>query len=215
VSDVSCMVCGSMLGWKYVAAEEATQRYKVGKYILETNRIVGEVAWDGEVDEEIEEWTQEEDGGDGGIFEFEEEVGVEDDAAARRPGGVGKDGSGSTAQAPSTNFSPSSPETQPVARHRSTSIRWVDSARPMAAQSHSTQRLDDAGDDEEPSNDEDSYSDSSDPDDNAIEDDDDEELMFDSQDEDECADLFAGVWSPALARQRRSSRRSSKGGVRR
>jgi len=35
------------------------------------------------------------------------------------------------------------------------------------------------------------------------------DLDFDSQDEDECEDLFAGVWSPALAsrrRQRKSER---------
>lgn len=37
----------------------------------------------------------------------------------------------------------------------------------------------------------------------------DDELEFDSQDEDECEDLFAGVWSPGLAsrrRQRKSER---------
>ena len=36
-----------------------------------------------------------------------------------------------------------------------------------------------------------------------------DELEFDSQDEDECEDLFAGVWSPGLAsrrRQRKSER---------
>lgn len=30
-----------------------------------------------------------------------------------------------------------------------------------------------------------------------------ERVEFDSQDEDECEDLFAGVWSPGLARRRR------------
>ena len=33
-----------------------------------------------------------------------------------------------------------------------------------------------------------------------------EEIEFDSQDEDECEDLFAGVWSPALARKRRRNK---------
>lgn len=33
-----------------------------------------------------------------------------------------------------------------------------------------------------------------------------EEIMFDSQDEDECEDLFAGIWSPSLARRRRARR---------
>ncbi len=34
-----------------------------------------------------------------------------------------------------------------------------------------------------------------------------DEVVFDSQDEDECEDLFAGVWSPALAARRRRGRR--------
>ena len=34
-----------------------------------------------------------------------------------------------------------------------------------------------------------------------------EDVEFDSQDEDECEDLFAGVWSPSLARKRRHGKR--------
>jgi hypothetical protein len=34
-----------------------------------------------------------------------------------------------------------------------------------------------------------------------------ESVEFDSQDEDECEDLFAGVWSPTLAMKRRRGRR--------
>lgn len=34
-----------------------------------------------------------------------------------------------------------------------------------------------------------------------------DELEFDSQDEDECEDLFAGVWSPQLASKRRQRKR--------
>ncbi len=34
-----------------------------------------------------------------------------------------------------------------------------------------------------------------------------EAMEFDSQDEDECEDLFAGVWSPELALKRRRGRR--------
>jgi hypothetical protein len=58
VSDISCRLCGTVLGWKYVEAEEEAQRYKVGKYILETRRIVKRVAWDeagGNVTEQCEE----------------------------------------------------------------------------------------------------------------------------------------------------------------
>ncbi|OCK96370.1 yippee-domain-containing protein [Cenococcum geophilum 1.58] len=94
VSDISCALCGSGLGWKYVAADEEGQRYKVGKFILETKRVCRGVEWEG------------------GVGEVEEQV--------------GKEG---------------------------------------------------------------------------------EEVEFDSQDEDECEDLFAGVWSPQLARRRRRGRR--------
>ncbi|KAE8348352.1 yippee putative zinc-binding protein [Aspergillus coremiiformis] len=46
VSDISCAFCGSVLGWKYVAAEEESQRYKVGKFILETKRIMASASWE-------------------------------------------------------------------------------------------------------------------------------------------------------------------------
>jgi hypothetical protein len=49
VADVSCVICGTVLGWKYVDAKEAAQRYKIGKFILETKRVVVVVSWeDGE-----------------------------------------------------------------------------------------------------------------------------------------------------------------------
>ena len=35
-----------MLGWKYDAAEEESQRYKVGKYILETKMICASSDWE-------------------------------------------------------------------------------------------------------------------------------------------------------------------------
>ncbi|KAL8874139.1 MAG: hypothetical protein Q9174_000477 [Haloplaca sp. 1 TL-2023] len=103
VSDVSCAFCGSVIGWKYESAEEETQRYKVGKYILETKKIFSSSCW------EIEQ--------DG--------KGV---ALPARPPGKGQQS-------------------------------WEDA------------------------------------------------VEFDSQDEDECEDLFAGVWSPALAMKRRQGRR--------
>ncbi|KAF2272236.1 yippee-domain-containing protein [Westerdykella ornata] len=106
VSDISCRVCRSVLGWKYVDAEEESQKYKVGKFILETKRVVKEVGWDGE-------------------HEFD-------------PGmcmGTGMAGRG------------------------------------------------------------------------------DEEVEFDSQDEDECEDLFSGLWSPELAKARRRNRSSDANGA--
>ncbi|KAF7898604.1 hypothetical protein EAF00_005050 [Botryotinia globosa] len=39
VADVNCVVCNTLLGWKYVDAREAGQRYKIGKFILETKRV--------------------------------------------------------------------------------------------------------------------------------------------------------------------------------
>ena len=45
VSDVSCAFCGSILGWKYDGAEEESQRYKVGKFILETKKICSSSCW--------------------------------------------------------------------------------------------------------------------------------------------------------------------------
>ncbi|EGE77665.2 hypothetical protein RJZ56_001547 [Blastomyces dermatitidis] len=46
VSDITCRFCGSLLGWKYVTAEEESQKYKVGKFILETKRISVCSSWD-------------------------------------------------------------------------------------------------------------------------------------------------------------------------
>jgi len=58
VADVSCDICQTILGWKYVDAKDLGQRYKIGKYILETKRVVGFSSWedaaeklDGERDE--------------------------------------------------------------------------------------------------------------------------------------------------------------------
>ncbi|KAF1810905.1 yippee-domain-containing protein [Eremomyces bilateralis CBS 781.70] len=95
VCDISCTLCGAVLGWKYIAAEDEAQRYKVGKFILETSRVCKSVCWEGE--------------GEGMVVEE----------------GYRKS---------------------------------------------------------------------------------EEEFEFDSQDEDECEDLFSGVWSPALAKRRRRAR---------
>jgi hypothetical protein len=45
VSDVHCRTCGACLGWKYVAAEQESQRYKVGKFILEAKRVYRDGSW--------------------------------------------------------------------------------------------------------------------------------------------------------------------------
>ncbi|KAH6552732.1 hypothetical protein HBI07_031290 [Parastagonospora nodorum] len=46
VADISCVQCGTVLGWKYVDAVEEGQKYKVGKFILETGRVVRGVEWE-------------------------------------------------------------------------------------------------------------------------------------------------------------------------
>jgi Yippee zinc-binding/DNA-binding /Mis18, centromere assembly len=107
------MICGSVLGWKYVAAEEDSQQYKVGKFILETKRVLRGVYWENEDDT---------------------------DEHVRELGGVVVSDGGSSSGGSFENGR------------------------------------------------------------------EDEQIEFDSQDEDECEDLFAGVWSPALARRRRRMR---------
>jgi hypothetical protein len=58
VSDVSCRSCGSILGWKYVDAKEESQRYKIGKYILETKRVVRDGEWEGRCVDEVSAKTE-------------------------------------------------------------------------------------------------------------------------------------------------------------
>ena len=109
VSDISCTFCGAVLGWQYVEAEEEAQRYKVGKYILETKRVCAVSFWEGGEPE------------------------PDQDSKAN----PGVDGSGTFRRSGGKN---------------------------------------------------------------------DQEIEFDSQDEDECEDLFAGVWSQGLAKRRRARR---------
>ncbi|WVZ91521.1 hypothetical protein U9M48_037680 [Paspalum notatum var. saurae] len=41
VCDIFCVACGSILGWKYLAAADKTQRYKEGKFILDKCKLLG------------------------------------------------------------------------------------------------------------------------------------------------------------------------------
>jgi len=107
VSDLACRGCDQTIGWKYVAAEEEGQRYKVGKFILETKRVSKGVCWEDE----------------------------DANADVDLKGAVGL------------------------------GLQAVD-------------MKDGSSEDEEP-------------------------IEFDSQDEDECEDLFMGIWSEALAKRRR------------
>ncbi|KAK4185260.1 yippee-like protein [Podospora australis] len=46
VADIFCSICDSKLGWKYVDAKAPDQKYKVGKFILETAKITVEKHWE-------------------------------------------------------------------------------------------------------------------------------------------------------------------------
>ena len=46
VGDISCSQCGSVLGWKYIHAEDDAQKYKIGKFILETKRVCRSSTWE-------------------------------------------------------------------------------------------------------------------------------------------------------------------------
>ncbi len=132
VSDISCAICGSVLGWKYVEANEESQKYKVGKFILETKRIRVGVCWENE----------------------EREDGQSDDHERRS---YMNSYSLSPPPPSSYNYNYRKPPTDPPPE---------------------------------------------------------EDLEFDSQDEDECEDLFAGVWSPQLAAKRRARKNLRFGGGR-
>ncbi|XP_054781617.1 protein yippee-like isoform X3 [Prosopis cineraria] len=41
VVDIFCVTCGSIVGWKYEAAHEKSEKYKEGKFILERFKVVG------------------------------------------------------------------------------------------------------------------------------------------------------------------------------
>ncbi|PHU05048.1 Protein yippee-like [Capsicum chinense] len=41
VVDTFCVGCGSIVGWKYEAAHDKTQKYKEGKFILERFKVAG------------------------------------------------------------------------------------------------------------------------------------------------------------------------------
>eukprot|EP00210_Caulerpa_lentillifera_P004825 g4606.t2 len=45
VADIYCVSCNAVLGWKYELAFEASQKYKEGKFIIETARVMKEGNW--------------------------------------------------------------------------------------------------------------------------------------------------------------------------
>ncbi|KAI7850917.1 Yippee/Mis18 [Circinella umbellata] len=46
VADISCSICGTRIGWKYLRAFEKSQKYKESKYIVEKAKMAKEIIWD-------------------------------------------------------------------------------------------------------------------------------------------------------------------------
>ncbi|CAJ2503316.1 Uu.00g107100.m01.CDS01 [Anthostomella pinea] len=59
VADIICAVCHTKVGWKYVDAKEESQKYKVGKFILETQRVVDYRSWEDVIVDEMPELEME------------------------------------------------------------------------------------------------------------------------------------------------------------
>ncbi|KAL2757933.1 hypothetical protein ACRALDRAFT_207164 [Sodiomyces alcalophilus JCM 7366] len=53
VADITCAGCGLRLGWKYVDARDPPQFYKIGKFILETQRVSAFRSWE-DVDADVD-----------------------------------------------------------------------------------------------------------------------------------------------------------------
>eukprot|EP00181_Compsopogon_caeruleus_P005276 CAMPEP_0184678432 /NCGR_PEP_ID=MMETSP0312-20130426/1174_1 /TAXON_ID=31354 /ORGANISM="Compsopogon coeruleus, Strain SAG 36.94" /LENGTH=112 /DNA_ID=CAMNT_0027127167 /DNA_START=541 /DNA_END=876 /DNA_ORIENTATION=- len=45
VADISCNVCQSVIGWKYLKAYDEAQKYKEDKYIIEKAKMVKGPEW--------------------------------------------------------------------------------------------------------------------------------------------------------------------------
>ncbi|KAI1822135.1 yippee-domain-containing protein [Xylaria intraflava] len=63
VSDVQCVICRARVGWKYVDAKEESQKYKIGKFILETQRTVDYRNWEDVTANEVSELELDQMGG--------------------------------------------------------------------------------------------------------------------------------------------------------
>lgn len=93
VADISCIGCNNVVGWKYVDARDPGQHYKIGKFILETRKVVGFHTWEdvdipvvGEEDGQFDPpsgASEDADEGDGVVvFDSEDEDECEDIFAA-------------------------------------------------------------------------------------------------------------------------------------
>ncbi|KAL2269241.1 hypothetical protein VTJ83DRAFT_4087 [Remersonia thermophila] len=146
VADIECLVCGAYIGWKYLAANNPSQQYKVGKFILEAGRVVKHQTW-------------------------------EDEAVARESGLM---------EGRKTRVS------YVEARRRSSAvIRGYDNDHAHDVELDNGRYAPPMGSDEDAS------------------DGDDDVVVFDSEDDEECEEIFAGVWDPTVVAKRRRSRAGS------
>lgn len=149
VADITCATCGVKIGWKYVDAREQAQKYKVGKFILETERVALHRTW--------------EDIPAGGAAPGPHFYSSSAPAEAFGGGGGGRRSSG------------------------------LGAGRKVSCSSEEA-GVADGGDLGEEDEEDGSLAQS------------DGEVMFDSEDEDECEDIFAGTWDAATVARRRGSR---------
>ncbi|KAI1751307.1 hypothetical protein F4782DRAFT_189648 [Xylaria castorea] len=70
VADIQCATCRAKVGWKYIDAKEESQKYKIGKFILENQRTVDYRNWDDATADEIPELEFEQEGTDGNNADF-------------------------------------------------------------------------------------------------------------------------------------------------
>lgn len=145
VADINCAVCGVKIGWKYLDAREPSQKYKVGRFILETERVVLLRRW--------------------------EDVLAGEDAAQNE------------------HFYSSSAPVGLMGTGRKSSV--LKGRRKVSCSSEGAEQRG-AGMETEEESDETS--------DDASQ----QEVEFDSEDEDECEDIFAGVWDANAVARRRS-----------
>lgn len=84
VADITCAVCNTKVGWKYIDAKEDSQKYKIGKFILETQRVVVYRNWEDIMVDEVPDLEMEQKGleagsdGDPVIFDSDDEDECED-----------------------------------------------------------------------------------------------------------------------------------------
>lgn len=155
VADINCATCGVKIGWKYVDAREQAQKYKVGKFILETERVVLLRTWEDVPVDKI----------NGLSCHFYS-------SSAPAGSSPGKDRRRSSTFFGGRKSSCSSGEPGCVKEEEQKEQEEQDGVE---------------GSDVETG----------------------EEISFDSDDEDECEDIFAGVWDAATVARRRNSRVSA------